>query len=124
MGKRTFTVEWDRKIRGAGEAGEGVPQGSPLSPILFLIFLVPTIHKMERELRRAILELQIEVYSYVDDLALLTVDIQGTFNMERMVMKGGEIMSRIVREDGILLEKSKEETIIFGKKGRKGETVK
>ena len=33
-------------------------------------------------------------------------------------------MSRIATEDGILLEKSKEETIIFGKKGRKGETVK
>ena len=69
-------------------------------------------------------ELQIEVNSYVDDLALSIMDIEGRFNIERMVMKGGEIMSRIAREDGIPLEKSKEETIIFGRKGRKGETVK
>ena len=47
MGKRNFMVEWDGKTRGKGEAGEEVPQGSPLSPILFLIFLASTIYKME-----------------------------------------------------------------------------
>ena len=53
MGKRTFTVEWDGKARRKGEAGEGVPQGSPLSPILFLIFLAPTIYRMEEELKKS-----------------------------------------------------------------------
>ncbi len=41
-----------------------------------------------------------------------------------MVKKGSEILGRIAEADGIPLEKAKEESIIFGKKGRKVETVK
>ena len=79
---------------------------------------------MEEALRKAMPGLQIEVNSYVDDLAISITDTDGTSNMEGMVKKGSEILCRIAETDGIPLEKAKEETIIFGKKGRKGETVK
>ena len=124
MGNRTFTVQWDGKTRGKGEAEEGVPQGSPLSPILFLIFLTPTIYKMEEGLRRAMPGLQVEVNSYVDDLALSITYIDGISDMTRMVKKGGEIMREIAEADGIPLEREKEETIVFGREGRKEEKVK
>ena len=88
MGKRNFIVEWDGKTRGKGEAGEEVPQVSPLSSILLLIFLAPTIYKMEEALRKAIPGLQIDINSYVDDIALSITDTDGTSNMERMVKKG------------------------------------
>ena len=117
-------VEWDGKSRGNGEAGEGVSQSSPLSPMLFLILLVPTIYKMEEALRRTIPVLQNKVNCYVYDLPLSITDTDGTSNMERMVKKGSEILCRIGEADGIPLEKAKEEMIIFGKKGSKGETVK
>jgi len=37
MGKREFLVSWDGKDRGMGRTNLGVPQGSPLSPVIFLI---------------------------------------------------------------------------------------
>ena len=40
---RIFEVEWDRKVRGRGSANVGVPQGSPLSPVIFLIWMAPII---------------------------------------------------------------------------------
>ena len=75
-------------------------------------------------MRKAMPRLQIEINSYVDYLALSITDMDGTSNMEKMVKKGSEILVRIAEADGIPLKKAKEETIIFGKKGRKEETVK
>ena len=34
---RTFEVSWDGKVRGVGSSSMGVSQGSPLSPVLFLV---------------------------------------------------------------------------------------
>jgi len=33
---REFELEWDRKVRGKGKTNIGAPQGSPLSPVIFL----------------------------------------------------------------------------------------
>ena len=35
--KREFLVSWDGKDRGKGRTNMGVPQRSPLSPVVFLI---------------------------------------------------------------------------------------
>ena len=45
---RKFDVEWDGKVRGYGPANVGVPQGSPLSPVVFLIWMAPILGGMER----------------------------------------------------------------------------
>ena len=34
---REFELEWDGKVRGKGKTNIGAPQGSPLSPVIFLI---------------------------------------------------------------------------------------
>ncbi len=92
-----------------------------MSSILFLIYLAPTIYKMEEKIRKAIPGLQIEVSSYVDDIALSIVDTDRTTNMARMVASGGEIMREVAEADGIPLERDKEEMIVFGIKGKKME---
>lgn len=41
MSHREFEVAGDGKVRGKGVATEGVPQGSTLSPVLFLVYMGP-----------------------------------------------------------------------------------
>ncbi len=84
MHERTFSVEWDGVARGAGRAGEGVLQGSPLSPILFLIYLAPKIYRMEERIRRVMSGLEININSYVDDIALTLFDGDRIMDMGRM----------------------------------------
>ena len=36
---RQFTISWDGKNRGIGRTNIGVPQSSPLSPVVFLVWM-------------------------------------------------------------------------------------
>ena len=45
--KRIFDIEWDGEKIGQGNTNVGVPQGSPLSPVIFLIFMAPILEEME-----------------------------------------------------------------------------
>jgi len=42
-------MEWDGRVRGRGCTNVGAPQKSPVSPVLFLIWMAPIIAKMERQ---------------------------------------------------------------------------
>ena len=79
---------------------------------------------MEETLRRAMPGLQVEINSFVGDLALTIFDGDGSVDMGRMVAKGGAIMREIADEGGIPLEREKEETIVFGRKGKNAEKLK
>ena len=70
---RQFEVEWDGRVRGQGSANIGVPQGSPLSPVVFLIWMAPILEKMEAKLREEV-GLDIEVPSFVDDICMDLID--------------------------------------------------
>ena len=48
---REFELEWDKKVRGKGKTNIGAPQGSPLSLVIFLIWIAPIITKMEEALK-------------------------------------------------------------------------
>ena len=50
MGERSFGVSWDGKDRGVQKTNVGVPQGSPLSPVVFLIWMAPILEEMERRI--------------------------------------------------------------------------
>ena len=65
---RVFEVSWDRKVRGVGRTSTGVPQGSPLSPVLFLVWLAPILTEMERRIKEEVPGVGVEFPSYVDDL--------------------------------------------------------
>ena len=48
--EREFSMEWVGVINGTGRTNVGVPQGSPLSPVIFLIFMAPILEEMEAKL--------------------------------------------------------------------------
>jgi len=47
---REFELEWDGKVRGKEKTNIGAPQESPLSLVIFLIWMAPIITKMEEAL--------------------------------------------------------------------------
>jgi len=67
---REFDLEWDGKIRGKGKTNIGALQGSPLSPVIFLIWMAPIITKMDEALKAKWPSFDLELPSYVDDLHL------------------------------------------------------
>ena len=129
MGERSFAVSWDGKDRGVGQTNVGVPQGSPLSPILFLIWMAPILEEMERRIRWKV-GVDIELPSDLDDIHLGIYD-HGTRGAGIQDLDGegeaiGELLARADRvlkevalEKGLPLEDSKEEKLILRKRGRK-----
>ena len=98
---RQFEVEWDGKVRGKGSANVGVPQWSPLSPVVFLIWMAPILKGMEEKLRdragagRADAVVDVELLSFVDDMCIDIVIWEGCDdNMQRVEAN----VKRIVRE--------------------------
>ena len=65
---RSFEVSWDGSVRGTGRLVVGVPQGSPLLPVLFLVWLAPILVKMEQRIRDEVPGVVVEFPPYVDDL--------------------------------------------------------
>ena len=69
-------------MRGCGSTNVGVPQGSPLSPVVFLIWMAPILENMEEKMRGddsgevgvgagvagANVGVDVELPSFVDDM--------------------------------------------------------
>ena len=67
FGRRDFEVVWDGASKGRGQTGNGVPQGSPLSPVLLIIWMAPIMEDRERKVSIS-LGRDVEVFSYVDNI--------------------------------------------------------
>ena len=52
-------------------------EGSPLSPVVFLIFMAPISEAMENRVRIAI-DLKVDLPSYVDDILASIMDKRGS----------------------------------------------
>ena len=68
MSPREFAVAWDGSVGGRGAATQGVPQGSPLSLVLFLVLMAPILEEMKRRVKVEVGRVDIQFPSYVDDL--------------------------------------------------------
>ena len=64
---RRFEVSWDVAVCAVGSSIV-VPQGSPLSPVLFLVWMVPILVAMERRIRKEVPGVRVEFPLYVNNL--------------------------------------------------------
>jgi len=48
---RAFQISWDNEPRGEGRMNQGTPQGSPLSPVLWLIYIARSLKEAERRIK-------------------------------------------------------------------------
>lgn len=68
MSTREFEVSWDGKIRRVGRSTKGVLQGSPLSPVLFLVWISHILREMNRRIAEELSKVGVEFPSHVDNL--------------------------------------------------------
>jgi len=103
LSNRTLRLAFDGQIEGFSRIDTGIPQGSPISPILFLIYI-----------RDLFPQLAIKVLSYIDDIALIVSSTSLKKNvriLEREVSK----MYELGAKNAIQFDLAKTELIHFTK---------
>ena len=127
MSPREFKVAWDGGVRGRGVAAKGVLQGSPLSPVLFLVFMAPILEEMERRVKEEVGRVEVQFPSYVDDLHCGLYDMRGAEEeevkrerMQDLVARVQRVVAEVAAEKELPLAADKEESMVFrGGCGRK-----
>ena len=134
MGERSFLVSWDGKDRGEGRTNLGVPKGSPLSLMIFLIWMAPILEEMERCVREEV-GVEIEVPSYVDDIHLGIYDTHRrgarihdsqaeAEGVQELLTRADKVVKEVAVERGLPLEPEKEEKLVLRKGGRRNKRNK
>ena len=114
--EREFSMEWDGVTKGRGRTNVGVPQGSPLSLVIFIIFMAPILEEMEAKLT-AELQTNIEIPSYVDDILVCILDKEKKGDMRAKLDQANMIVNQTAAKWTRPLEKDKHETIVFNRGG-------
>ena len=108
-------------------AAKGVPQESPLSPVLFLVFMAPILEEMERRVKEEVRRVEVQLPSYVDDLHCGLYDIGGAEEeevkherMQDLVTRVQLVVAEVAAEQELPLAAKKEVSMVLrGGCGRK-----
>ena len=127
MSPKDFEVAWDGSVRGRGAAAKGVPQGSPLSPVLFLVFMAPILEEMERRVREEVGRVDVQFLSYVDDLHCGLYDrrVAGEEEAKRkrmqdLIARVQQVVTEVAAEQRLPVAANKEQSMVLrGGCGRK-----
>ena len=105
-------MERDGVTKGRGRTNLGVPLGSPLSPVIFLIFMAPILEEMGAKLT-AELQTNIEIPSYVDDILVCILDKEMKGDMKAKLDQANMIVNQTAAKWTLPLEIDKHETIVL-----------
>ena len=114
--ERECSMEWDGVTKGRGRTNVGVPQSSPLSPVIFLIFMEPILEEMKAKLTSE-LQTNIKIPSYVDNILVCILDKEKKGDMKAKLDQANMIVNQTAAKWTLPLEKDKHETIVFNPGG-------
>lgn len=106
LNQRRLRLSFNGEIEEFSKVETGIPQGSPVSPILFLIYI--------RELFPERLKRQITFLSYIDDISLTTSSTSWKTNIS-ILEKGIETLTRLGENSAVEFDLLKTELIHFSK---------
>lgn len=105
MSHRQASLSFDQNLSLPYSLQRGLPQGSPVSPILFLLYIAP-LHNLPLKSSR---------FSYVDDFALLATSDHARLNVIQL-REDLEMITDWGRTNGIAFAPEKTELIHFSRK--------
>ena len=122
-----FEVAWEGSVRSRAAAAKGVPQGSPLFPVLFLVSMAPVLEEMERRVKEEVGRVDVQSPSYVDDLHCGLYDrrVAGEEEgkrerMQDLVTRVQRVVTEVAAEQRLPLAADKAESMVLrGGCGRK-----
>ena len=120
---RQADLTWDGEIRKSMEIRSGVPQGSPLSPVLFLIGVAKALESADMRIQEEITSHKIRIYSYVDDFNCTTEQLLRTRPGRQQeaitaAKKARTVVSQELEKHGWTRDPDKDEEINFGVQGK------
>jgi hypothetical protein len=115
---RRVTMKMDSREGKVMEVTTGVPQGSPVSPILFVIYISELFKKIERSVEGTL------AHSFVDEVAWVVEGDDVTQCAQRM-QRCASRATRWAEENAVEFDIEKTEAILFSKKrNHQGSNVK
>ncbi|GJQ65359.1 hypothetical protein Trydic_g10583, partial [Trypoxylus dichotomus] len=104
---RRYRVKTNDKFSQERTAEEGLPQGSPLSPVLFNIFI--------SDLPRVIAEAEVRLFQFADDTAVVTQG-RNAEDCSKKMASSLEAVGKYMRKWNIKVNEGKTEVVQFGKR--------
>ena len=93
----------------------GVPQGSPISPILSVIYTTPILRELNDSLPSSQKEIQVLVKSYIVNFSLLVISSSPDENISLLTVGFHQITESLQRI-GMYIDPSKSKLIHFSRK--------
>src|SRR5690349_17351074 len=106
MSKRTIQMAFDGQMEGLEAVETGIPQGSPVSPILFLVYLKPLFDKLEKD------HPNLQFPSYIDDVAVVASHRTLAQNV-RELERASETVFQWARGNAVAFDDAKTELMHF-----------
>lgn len=106
MSKREIALAFDGDREALQPVDTGIPQGSPCSPILFIIYLKPLFDELEHQ------GLGLQFPSYMDDVALVATSRTLAENVD-LLERAAQVTFQWASDNAVAFDDSKSELLHF-----------